>query len=81
MEGKEEHQHASGGVTPVMFRPAVVDVLEEGRIVDLHLVGQTRVSTGAPAMLPLASSRHERAPGTLGNDEVTGATAYRWLWQ
>lgn len=39
MEGKEEHQHASGGVAPMVFCPAVVDVLEEGRIVDLHLGG------------------------------------------
>lgn len=56
----------------MMFRPAVVDVFEEGRIVDLHLVGQIRVSAGAPAMLPLASPRHEGALGTLRNDEVTG---------
>lgn len=37
MQGEEEHQHACGRVPPVVLRPPVVDVLEEGRIVDLDL--------------------------------------------
>lgn len=63
----------------MVFCPAVVDVLEEGRIVDLHLGEQTRVGTAAPAVLPLAPGPREGALGTLGSDEVTEAMTIQGL--
>ncbi len=43
MQGKEQHQHASRGVASMMSGPVVVDVLEEGWVEDLHLVGGDRI--------------------------------------
>lgn len=37
MQGKEEHQHPCGRVASVVLCPPVVDVLEEGWVVDLNL--------------------------------------------
>lgn len=44
MEGKEQHQHASGRVAPVVSGPVVVDVFEERRVEDLDLVEDTEQS-------------------------------------
>lgn len=38
---EEQDQHASGGVAAVVLRPALMDVLEERRVIDLHLVQQS----------------------------------------
>lgn len=38
MQGKEEYQHPSGRVPPMMLCPPVMDVLEEGWVVDLDLL-------------------------------------------
>lgn len=37
MEREEQHQHPCGGVSPVVLGPPVVNVFEEGWVVDLHL--------------------------------------------
>lgn len=39
VKGKEKHQHASGGVTPMMLGPAVMDVFKECWVEDLNLNG------------------------------------------
>ena len=39
VQGEEEHQQPGGRVAAVVFGPAVVDVLKEGRVEDLHLRG------------------------------------------
>lgn len=45
MQSKEEYQHPRGRVPPVMLCPPVVDVLEEGWVVDLDLRGEGVMST------------------------------------
>lgn len=53
MQRKEEHQHPCGRVPPVMLRPSVMDVLEEGRVVDLDLGGEnmnTHMRVWAPGV-------------------------------
>ena len=42
VQGEEQDQHASGGVAAVVPGPAVVDVLEEGRVEDLNLRAKDR---------------------------------------
>lgn len=42
MQGKEEDQHACGGVSAVMPCPVVVDVLEKRWIEDLNLCDKER---------------------------------------
>lgn len=37
VQGKEEYQHPSGRVPPMMLCPPVMDVLEEGWVIDLDL--------------------------------------------
>lgn len=37
MQGKEEHQHPGRRVSSMMLCPPVMDVLEEGWVVDLDL--------------------------------------------
>lgn len=45
MQGKEEYQHPSGRVPPMVLCPPVMDVLEEGWVVDLDLGGENVMST------------------------------------
>lgn len=45
MQGKEEHQHPCGRVPPVMLCPSVMDVLEEGWVIDLDLGGENLTGT------------------------------------
>lgn len=44
MQGEEQHQHAGGGVAPVMSGPVVVDVFKECWVEDLDLSGGQRYS-------------------------------------
>lgn len=44
MQGKEEYQHPSGRVPPMMLCPPVMDVLEEGWVVNLDLGGENVMS-------------------------------------
>lgn len=41
MQGKEQHQHASGGVAAMMSGPVIVDVFKECWVEDLDLVVDT----------------------------------------
>lgn len=45
VQGKEEYQHPSGGVPPMMLCPPVMDVLEEGWVIDLDLGGEDVTGT------------------------------------
>lgn len=45
VQGKEEHQHPCGRVPPVMLCPSVMDVLEEGWVIDLDLGGENLTGT------------------------------------
>lgn len=45
MQGKKEYQHPSGRVPPMVLCPPVMDVLEEGWVVDLDLGGENVMST------------------------------------
>ncbi len=42
VKGKEQHQHASGGVAPMMSGPVVMDVFKERWVEDLDLSGETQ---------------------------------------
>lgn len=44
VQSKEKHQHASGGVAPMMSGPAIVDVFKERRVKDLDLGGEEKIT-------------------------------------
>lgn len=50
MQCKKQHQHSCGGIAAMMLCPPVMDVFEEGRIVDLNLEGKEDLS-GQSALL------------------------------